>query len=112
MTLPENAHGDFFVWVCLAYHFLTGFHIYFCPNGTNGSKMYWKIMVSSFGPTTRQNHTGPKSLRTIIKQWCGNLSLLQDDTCHRREVLDPRVRRLGTKAILGSRTGRPFVRVL
>ena len=66
----------------------------------------------SFGPTTRRNHTGPGSLRTNIKQWCGNSSLLKDDTCHRREVLDPRARRLGTKAILGSRTRRPFVRVL
>ena len=61
-------------------------------------------------PRLAETIIGP--LRTIIKQWCGNLSLLQDDTCHRREVLDPRARRLGTKAILGSRTGRPFVRVL
>ena len=39
-------------------------------------------------------------LRTIIKQWCGYLSLLKDETCYRREALDPRARRLDTKAIL------------
>ena len=43
--------GIFFGWVCLAYHFLTGFYIF----------------VSSFGPTTRRNHTGPVSLRTNIE---------------------------------------------
>ena len=58
MTLPENAHGDFFVWVCLAYHFLTGFHIYFCLSSTS-SKIYWKI---------RFRHSAPRLAETTQVQ--------------------------------------------